>query len=902
MIQTSFAAGELAPSIFARTDLATYHQGLALCRNFFVDYRSGVSTRQGTKYVLQCKSPGSRLVSFSVSTSVNYIVEFGNFYCRFYNNGAPVLEAPFNITGVTLTPVLQITVPGNNFALGDWIFVIGTAGVPQIAGGRFFIVSNVVGSLVTLTDLQGAAIDSSAWGTYTSGGTASRVYTIPSPYAASDLFPVPSTNPSIAAKPGIKFAESVSVLYITHPNYPPTTLTFAAPTNWYFTTLSFGATIDSPTGATVANVFVPDPGSAASGNPINGGYVYAVTAVDLQGQESVPNISPQFNTVGTGFGGNLVITQTAGTLTFVWNGVAEATSYNIYRTQIAIGSDPAHGGVPTIPPNAMMGFLGTAPPGTGVQTFIDTGITPDFSVAPPIANLNPFNSGNNPGAVSFFQQRLYYAGSNALPATFWASQPGAFQNFNQSDPVQASDTITGTIVSSQLNQIKHMVPMPGGLIILTGRAAFTLTTGQGANATLAVTPLNATVMPQAYNGCSDVPPLVINEDIIYVQAKGSIVRDLSYNIYAAIYTGTDISVRSNHLFFEHNILQWAYAEEPFKLVYAIRDDGILLSLTFMKEQQIYGWAHHDTQGLFTSVASIQEGQVDAPYVIVQRTLPDGVTQVQWIERVMERTLTYGAEDSWSVDAGIRSNLLPGPVTLSFSSGSVGPAVITSDSPFFNSGSPGFVIRAGGGIAIIVSTISPVAVSVNITQAFPITPDNTPPASASTPPLFLPGTWTYALPATQFFGLDYLIGQTVSINADGGVVTPQVVASDGSITLSQPASKVTAGLGFIAQGQTMPLDVGEPTVQGKRKKIAAVTFKVANTRGLYVGRTQSTLVAFKDMNNQVALNTQIPLVTGDARIVVDALYDPLGQYYFQVTDPLPATVLGVVPEVVIGDTK
>lgn len=897
VIQTSFAAGELAPSIFARTDLATYHQGLATCRNFFVDYRSGVSSRQGTKYVLQCKSLGSRLVPFAVSTQVQYVVEFGNLYCRFYNNGAPVLEPPFDIVGVSLSPVLQFTtlIP-HNLLPGDWIFVVGTAGVPQIEGGRFFIVSTASTDTLTVTDLNGNAVDSTAWGTYTSGGSVSRVYTITSPYSSSDLFPNPATF-----NPGIKFAESVSVLYITHPNYPPTTLSFAAPTNWFFTTLNFGATIASPTGATVTNVEVPNPGFTSGANPILGGYVYGVTAVDSLGQESLPNISPQFNSGGPspGAGSNYIITQSAGTVSFMWNGVAAAQSYNIYRTQIVVGSTAAAGGIPTIPTNAMMGFLGTAPPGTGSQLFLDSGLTPDFSAAPPISNLNPFANGNNPGAVSFFQQRVYYAGSNSLPATFWASQPGAFQNFNESDPVQASDTITGTIVSNQLNQIKHMVPMPGGLIFLTGRAAFTLTTGQGANATLAVTPLNATMMPQAYNGCSDVPPIVINEDIIYVQAKGSIIRDLSYNIYAAIYTGTDISVRSNHLFFGYNVVQWAYAEEPFKLVYVVRNDGILLTLTFMKEQQIFGWAHHDTQGLFTSVAAIQEGQVDAPYVIVQRTLPQG-GQVQYIERVMERNLTYGAEDAWAVDAGLRSTQ-PTPAGQLFLGNFSGATTAFSPTGAFFPSSVGNVLRAGGGIAIITGYISTNTVNINITQNFPIIPDNTPPAFSQTPPIYNQGQWSMTTPTTQFWGLDPLIGQTVSINADGGVVAPQVVAADGSITLPQPATKVTAGLGFICQGQTMPLDVGEPTIQGKRKKIGAVTFKVANTRGISTGRTLQTLVAIKEMNAGVPLGAQIPLVSGDERIVMDGLYDVLGQYWFQITDPLPATVLGVVPEIVVGDT-
>jgi hypothetical protein len=856
VIQTSFSAGELAPSIFARTDLASYHQGLANCRNFFVDYRSGVSSRQGKKYILQCKALGAKLLPFSVTTSVTYMVEFGDHYCRFYNNGFPVLENPFSVSSITNASPAVATVPGHNFANGDWIFITGTTGMPAMSG-RFASVT-VSGNSVTLFDVNGNPIDSSAFGTYTGGATASRVYTISSPYAVTDLYPS-------ASGPGLKIAQSVSVLYITHPSYPPTTLSFAAPTNWFFTTLAFGTTISPPTNAAATIT-----GAAASTD-----YAYVVTAIDSLGQESLPS-----NTATIHLGIN--IATTAGTVTITWTASVGAVSYNIYKAETSQAGP--------VPAGVAFGFIGTA---TGTS-FIDSNIVPDFTTSPPIVNNNPFLAGNNPGAVSFFQQRVYYGGSNSLPATFNASQPGAFQNFNFSNPIQASDTITGTIVSNQLNQIKHMLPMPGGLIMLTGRSAYTLTTGQGANSTLAVTPLNATLMPQAYSGASDVTPIVVNEDILYIQAKGAIVRDLAYNIYAAIYTGTDVSVRSNHLFFQHQILQWSFAEEPFKLIWAIRDDGTLLSLTFMKEQQISGWARHDTQGLYKSVSSIQEGQVDAPYFIVRRTLPNG-TQVDWIERMMERTLTYGAEDAWAVDAGTRSSLSTPNAAISIS-GASGSVSITADAAVFSSASVGQVLRAGGGIISITGFASATQISGSVTQVI----TQVLPSGLLAP--FAAGTWSIATPATKFFGLDYLIGQTVSINADGGVVTPQVVASDGSITLPSPATKVTAGLGFQCQGQTMPLDVGEPTIQGKRKKIAALNLKLANTRGIKAGRTLQTLISMKDMNISVLMNSQIPLISGDARIVVDPLWDVPGQVWFQVDDPVPASVLGIIPEVVIGDTK
>src|SRR5215472_3708926 len=327
VIQTSFAAGEVAPSIFARTDLAIYHQGLGTCRNMFVDYRSGISSRPGSTYVLQCKKLGSKLLPFSVTTSVTYMVEFGDLYCRFYSNGAPVLESPFSISSITNSPTSSGNIPGNNFAIGDWIFLNNINGMPAM-NGRFVLVVNVLGNIVTFADLQGGFIDTSTFGTYTSGGTASRVYTISSPYAAADLFPT-------ATGPGLKIAQSVSVLYITHPNYPPTTLSFIAPTNWVFASIVFGTTIAAPGAPTVS----VNGGTGAVTN-----YAYVVTAVDSSGQESIAS------TPGTAVGGN--IATSAGSVTVTWGAVVGAVSYNIYKAE-PNNNNP-------VPAGVAFGFVGTA--------------------------------------------------------------------------------------------------------------------------------------------------------------------------------------------------------------------------------------------------------------------------------------------------------------------------------------------------------------------------------------------------------------------------------------------------------------------------------------------------------------------------------------------------------------
>lgn len=862
-IQPSFAAGELAPTMAARVDMAKYKQGAERMRNFYVDYRSGASTRSGTRFVVQAYKSNSRvrLIPFQFSVVSSYVLEFGDHYIRFISNGGAVLEPTFNITGASNGFPAFLTVPGNNYAAGNWIFVNGIGGATGY-NGKFYAVSSVSGGNVYLTDVNGNIIDSSAFGVFTSGGTSGRIYTLASPYAAADL--------------GLlKYTQSASVLTLTHPNYAPYNLQRITPTNWNLTAISFAPTISPPDGLVY--------GASASGTAC---YSYLVTSVDVNGQESLPS-SPLFvnNAVNIG--------TTAGTITVAWNPAANATQYNVYKAEVSVGSQ--------VPSNVAYGYIGY----TNSNTFIDSNIVPDFTTSPQIFN-NPFASGNNPGCAAYFQSRLVFGSSTANPMTFWMSQPGIYNNFNITMPALPDNSIEGTLVSDQVNAIKSFKTMQGGLVTLTAKGAWIIN-GGGSPATGGgpVSPSTIQAAPQAYNGASDLPPLVSNYDILYVQAKNQHVRDLAYNLYIGVYTGTDISVLSNHLFADFLLLEWAWAEEPHKTVWAIRDDGTLLCLTFMKEQEIYGWSRHDTLGDFMSVAVVGEIDpidkvefVDVPYVVVKRFI-NGIW-VQYIERMQEREFYYGAEDAWAVDCGVQS-ALPTPAANLTISATTGVANFTADAAVFNSSMVGWVIRAGGGIATITSYTSPTQVTATITQ--PVK-DIVSSPNISFPSPQSSGEWSLSQPFTTFFGLDHLNGQIVSILADGGVIPPQQV-TNGSITLSKPATKVTAGLGYTAQLRTMRLDTGNTgeggTIQGKRKKIAAVTVRAADTRGVYIGSTFNTLVPAKELYKSTLLDQPQSLITGDERIIMDPSWNTEGQICIQVSDPLPATILGVIPEIIIGDT-
>jgi hypothetical protein len=167
------------------------------------------------------------------------------------------------------------------------------------------------------------------------------------------------------------------------------------------------------------------------------------------------------------------------------------------------------------------------------------------------------------------------------------SQPGAFKNYDTRIPTIDSDAITGSPWSLQVNGIQWMIPMPGGLVVMTGLSAWQLTGSGGSSLNpTAITPSNQQAQQQAFNGVhSHIPPLRIDNDIVYVQAKGSIYRNLTYELLSNIYTGSDLTLNSSHLFNSLHMRENAWCEEPFKILWVVREDGIMLSLTYVTS----GW-------------------------------------------------------------------------------------------------------------------------------------------------------------------------------------------------------------------------------------------------------------------------------------------------------------------------
>ena len=258
--------------------------------------------------------------------------------------------------------------------------------------------------------------------------------------------------------------------------------------------------------------------------------------------------------------------------------------------------------------------------------------------------------GTYPSVPGYFQQRRVFGNSLNNPDTYWMSQPGAFTNFDSRIPTIDTDAIIGSPWSVQVNGIQWMPQTAGGLLVMTGLSAWLLV-GAGSFATNVqpISPANQDNVPQAFTGVSPtLPPVKINYDVIYANSKNSFYYDLPYQLYA-LSEPVDLTEISTHLFTGYTMLSHAWCEQPSKLFWAVRDDGVLLSLTFYKSQAIAGWARHDTNGQFVSNASVVELPIDALYVATQR-YPGG-KNAYMIERMDDR-LWSSVEDAWCVDCGL----------------------------------------------------------------------------------------------------------------------------------------------------------------------------------------------------------------------------------------------------------
>lgn len=758
----SFAGGEIAPELYARLDLDKMQTGLAKALNFVVLPHGPAQNRAGFGYVLQsANSTGTRLIPFSYSVDQTMVLEFTEQKIRFHTNGSTLLESAQALGGMTSANPGVFTIAGHGYSNGDWVYCTAISSTFFLYG-RYLIVQNATANTFTLTDLAGNAIDTTGIPAPAFVVNFARVYTVASPYGAGVLF-------------DLHYTQSADVLTIVHPNFEPRELRRLGATNWQLSTIAFEPAVTTPAIPTgTADT------SGGAGTPVDHDYVTTAVAQETYEESLASPALTLSNDLSVSGNRNEITPAT----------VSGAVRYNIYKSTAGTGG--------------LFGFIGQSD-GT---MFADDNIIPDLSQTPPEAN-DPFaGAGDYPSTTTYMEQRRSFAATDNKPQNTWMTRSATESNMTQSVPVRDNDAIIFAIKANQNNRIRHLVPL-GDLVALTAGAEFRV---YAANSDV-LTPASVTPKAQSYVGANNVQPMVAENSVLYVQAQGGHVREFAYagdGINGALYKSNDISILAPHLFDWYDITDLAFSRTArCPILWAVRDDGQLLGMTYVPGQNVRAWHQHDTAGAFRSVCCVTEGSEDVLYAAIDRTINGA--DVTYIERLHTRRFE-DIEDAFFVDSGLTYD---GPAT---------------------------------------TTIS---------------------------------------------GLWHLIGETVSVLADGCVHPPLVVSAAGTITLLQAASKVHVGLQITSNLRTLPLSwQAEGFGQGTVKNVSKAHLRMIDSSGVKVGPADGRLVEIKQRTTEPMGSPPEP-INGWRDLNIAPQWQDDGAVEVEQTNPLPVMVTAMVLEVVSG---
>lgn len=832
--QRNFAGGELAPSLYAHTDLEKYSTGLRKCRNFVVQRHGGVSNRAGTEYVAEVKDSTKtvRLVRFHFNDDQTYVMEFGDQYIRWHQDGAPILFS----------------------APAAWALATGYSIGDRVAHGGSNYYAFVGHTSAALTEPGVGANWTTVW-----KALSGFIHEIPTPYLEADLM-------------RLQFVQSADVVTIVHQSYAPRDLRRLATTNWTLTTITFGPAIASPTN------FTRTGGGLVSADVTRWG----ITAVSsATGEESLV-ATYQANFIG----------DAANAVAFSWTAVSGASEYRLYRE---VGSISYAGYTGT----GTYGLIGS----TSGTTFSDTNTAANFAMAPPRDLLNVAFGSDFPAAVTYYQQRLLLGNTPLHPETVYGSRVDDFNTFVASTPLQDDHAIEFTMIGRQVNEVRHMLDL-GRLVVFTSSEEKMV---EGDEAGI-LRPDAVNVRKISSNGSEWLAPVEINDSAVYLQSRGTIVRDLS-PVNGSSYEGTDLTVFAAHLFRNYTISDWDYAQNPDSVLWAVRSDGKMVALTYMTDQTIWGWHWHDTDGTFERVVSVPEGDQDSVYFVVKRTINGSVKR--YIERLAVRDVSdvddlifldcCSTYDGWNVAATTMT--ISGGTTWAYDE----TLTLTASANTFVAGDVGnvfiIVLEDSDGVETdrIRFTVDTFSSATVVTGR----PDKTVPAGLQG---VARATWARAIKSVT--GLTHLAGEDVSVFADGYVVASPnnsaypvlTVSGAGVLTLAQPYAVINVGLPYIADLETLDLDTpGRTSIKNRRLLVNKVGVYTESSRGIFAGQPEQPTTA-DPLNGLQEYRSRDDEDYGDPNdlrseyheVATEGNWNNNGRVLIRQVDPLPLTVLAVMP--------
>ena len=901
LTQPNFSSGELTPLAHGRTDLTKYGTGLRTCRNWIIRPHGCVMNRPGLQYLATSKYSGaqkSRLIPFVFSDDQSYVMEFSAGSIRVFSAGAAVSVAGVQIDLVS--PYSQADLPNLQYAQSADVLTVTLNRLAPYELRRTSL-SPIAFSFTPTAYTDGPFLVQNADDqiqVYASSSTGSvGLFSTSAMFAATHvggLFRLEQENVGDAPpwEPTKLIATgAASPVGILRRNDGKTYRCVAAAT-----AASNTATGSIPPSHDSGVQMDGDGNKIASFADVVGvSWLYLDSGygiVRITGFISSTHVTGTVlrNLPATVVGGPVVV---HGPFTFNGDGVTTVfspltgnTSTDPTKYVVTVGGviqDPA---VYTVTqPGGNITFV--AAPAVGVGNVVVSQVSANNRSS--LWNFGAWSDNQGyPGTVTYFQDRLFYAGTTGQPQGVWSSKTGDYTSFGTSVPSQDDDALTFFLNARQINKITDLIALES-LIAVTSSAVWRVTDGQDE----ILTPATVGFKPQNFiGGAPTVRSAVVGDSAVYPQSDSRRVRDLLFNFQFDKFTGNELSILAEHLFpFGSAIVRLDYAQFPFSLVHAVRSDGVVPTLSYLRDQEVLGWSTYDTLGVIEDICSIPENGITATYALVQRTVNGSM--VRYFERFANREFA-DIDDAFFVDAGITYDgrnttstkiLLLGSV---WSSG--GSVTLSANHSIFlptDVGNEIWVYSGNDRTRFVITVYSG-------TQQVTGSPISDVPASIQS---INTADWTFA--RKTITGLAHLEGQAVVILADGMDVDPQTV-SGGQVVLGHAGGVVHVGLPYESDLETLDFNVpGAPTVRSKTKTIPSVSALFYATRGVSVGPDVDHLDEIAQRQDE-DYGAPIDLLTGIALVPVPCTPNVNGRMVIRQSRPLPATVVAIMPDIEFGD--
>ncbi len=705
-LQPSFTGGEISPSLQARIDSPAYNTWLHTARNFYVHPQGGASNRPGTVFVATAKytNKACRVIPFVINEEESYVIEMGDTYLRVFTPAGRVLDDESEIYEITSPYTAEELAQVQYVQYNQTLFFTHPSHAPRrlvrTSAGRFTLEVLPIkggpfkpGNADTTHQLR--VIQSQE--TIETDGVKASVSFLPTVdpnyfvwgyfngeqffyahgYGLDIEFLVSEFN-RVYGSAGYAAYNLGGVMKIESPQAT------GGDCNGNTLVLEYRNSFTRPAVYTLSYTLA---GGANAGEiEVEGGELFLLESdFDLfspshvGGRFSLTHAMENPFVSGTiSYDGTSSTFKTGGDwqlyLSGSWTGqiVLEQSTdlgatWQTHQTFSRVAGDDAIATQGVLEDTGGLYYLrlrglnitGEAAYELNTEPFVQEGIVlvTDFVSARQVQVTVEQNFGSSswtsnwaegsfspkngyPACGFFFQDRFGLAGTSEEPQTVWFSKTGDYTHFGHRRAALADDDSFSIHLSSkQLNAIRATA-VAGKLLVFTAGSEWSISCAG------ALTPSTVEVNQQGQRGAGAVAPVVVGNRVLFVQARAGTLRDFYYDYATASYTGNDLTLYAKHLFFNQEICELCYQQEPDYRVWCVLKNGQLATLTYLAEQDVCAWSHHDTQGSFRSVCTIPHAGYDEVWLAVERS--NG-----WnIEKMSNRLASYEPQDQLFMDAAV----------------------------------------------------------------------------------------------------------------------------------------------------------------------------------------------------------------------------------------------------------